>query len=55
MKRIDEIDESEEEFQARVKKAKNHGICIFRDDDIREMILDLIDDYMDLVEAIRQK
>ena len=38
-----------------MKEAKNNGICIFRDDDSRETILDLIDNYMDLVESIRQK
>lgn len=45
-------DESEEEFQARVKEAKNHGICIFRDDANLEIILDLVDDYLDLIEAV---
>ena len=43
--------ETEEQFQARVKEAKKQGICVFRDDSNREFILDLIDEYMDLVDA----
>ena len=43
--------ETEEEFLQRVKEARKHGECVFRDDVNREMILDLIDDYIDLVEA----
>lgn len=43
--------ETEEEFLQRVKEARKHGECVFRDDANREMILDLIDDYIDLVEA----
>ena len=44
--------ESEEDFIKRVKEAKKQGKCIFRDDNNREFILDLIDDYMDLVDAL---
>lgn len=44
--------ETEEEFIARQKEAKRHGICVFRDDENREMILDIIDDYMDIVDAL---
>lgn len=44
--------ETEEEFQKRVKEAKAKGICVFRDDNNREMILDIIDDYMDICDAL---
>lgn len=44
--------ETEEEFIARQKEAKRHGICVFRNDDNREMILDIIDDYLDILEAL---
>ena len=42
--------ETEEEFLARVKAAKAKGECVFRDDNNREFILDIIDEYMDLVD-----
>ena len=45
--------ETEEEFIARQKEAERHGICVFRDDENREMILDIIDDYMDIVDALQ--
>ena len=45
-------DETEEEFQARVQEAKSKGICIFRNDQNREMILDIIDAYIDVYEAV---
>ena len=44
--------ETEEEFLARVEEAKSRGICIFRDDANREMILDIIDAYIDVYEAV---
>lgn len=44
--------ETEEEFLARVKAAKTKGECVFRDDNNREFILDLIDEYMDLKDFI---
>lgn len=44
--------ETEEEFQKRVKEAKARGECVFRDDADREMILDIIDDYMDVVDSL---
>ena len=44
--------ETEEEFQQRVKQAKAKGICVFRNDDNREMILDIIDDYIDIVDSL---
>lgn len=44
--------ETEEEFRKRQKEAKAHGIVIFRDDANMDKILDLIDNYMDLVEAV---
>jgi hypothetical protein len=43
--------ETEEDFLKRVKEAKARGECIFRDDANREFILDLIDEYMDLIDA----
>jgi hypothetical protein len=44
--------ETEEEFQKRVKEAKARGECVFRDDANREMILDIIDDYMDVIDSL---
>ena len=44
--------ETEAEFLKRQKDAERQGICVFRDDANREMILDIIDDYMDIVDAI---
>lgn len=44
--------ETEEEFTKRVKESKAKGICVFRNDANREMILDLIYDYMDIIDAI---
>ena len=46
--------ETEEEFKQRVKEAKKKGICIFRDDANRELILDIIDDYLDVLEAVER-
>ena len=47
--------ETEEEFEERVREAKKKGICIFRDDNDRELILDIIDDYLRLVDALSEK
>ena len=44
--------ETEEEFIIRVKEARSRGECVFRDDNDREMILDIIDDYLDVVDAL---
>ena len=44
--------ETEEEFLARQAEARKHGIVVFRNDEDREMILDIIDDYLDLLEAV---
>lgn len=44
--------ETEEEFIIRVKEARSRGECVFRDDNDREMILDIIDDYLDIIEAL---
>lgn len=44
--------ETEEEFSKRFHEAKIKGICVFRDDKKRELILDLMYDYMDLVDSI---
>ena len=46
------LNESEEEFLKRVKEAKARGECIFRDDNNREFILDIIDEYMDIVDSL---
>lgn len=44
--------EIEEEFLKRVKEAKARGECVFRDDNNREFILDIIDEYMDIADSI---
>ena len=44
--------ETEEEFIIRVKEARSRGECVFRNDNDREMILDIIDDYLDIVDAL---
>jgi hypothetical protein len=44
--------ETEEEFLKRVKEAKARGECVFRDDKNREFILDIIDEYMDVVDSL---
>ena len=44
--------ETEEQFLKRVEEAKAQGICVFRDDANREFILDIIDDYMDVVDSL---
>lgn len=46
--------ETEEQFLKRQKEAKARGGCVFRDDADREMVLDLIDDYMDIVDAVNE-
>ena len=45
-------DETEEEFLGRQREAKRQGIVVFRNDDNREFILDIIDDYMDVVDSL---
>ena len=35
--------ETEEEFIISVKEARSRGECVFRDDNDREMILDIVD------------
>ena len=47
--------ETEEEFFKRVEEAKAKGICVFRDDNNREFILDIIDDYMDVVDSLLEE
>ena len=44
--------ETEEEFIKRVKEAKAKGICVFRDDNNREFILDIIDEYIDIYDSL---
>lgn len=46
--------ETEEEFLERVEREKAKGICVFRDDRDREFILDLIDDYLDICDAVME-
>ena len=45
--------ETEEEFIARQKEERRRGEYVFRDDNNREMILDIIDDYLDIVDALQ--
>ena len=45
--------EKEEEFIIRVKESRSRGECDIRDDNDREMILDIIDDYFDIVDALQ--
>lgn len=47
--------ETEEQFLNRVEEARAHGVCVFRDDKNREMILDIIDEYMDLVDSLLEE
>jgi hypothetical protein len=47
--------ETEEQFKQRQKEAKARGECVFRDDAEREMILDLIYDYMDIIDAVNEQ
>lgn len=47
--------ETEEEFLKRVKEAKARGECVFRDDNDREFILDIIDEYMDVVDSLLEE
>jgi hypothetical protein len=49
------LNESEEEFLRRVEEAKSRGECVFRDDNDREFILDIIDDYMDIVDSLLEE
>ena len=44
--------ETEEQFRRRQEEAEARGECVFRDDANREFILDIIDDYIDVAEAI---
>lgn len=44
--------EIEEEFLKRVKEAKARGECVFRDNNNREFILDIIYEYMDIADSI---
>ena len=47
--------ETEEEFLKRVKEAQARGECVFRDDNNREFILDIIDEYMDVVDSLLEE
>ena len=44
--------ETEEEFLKRVKEAKARGECVFRDDNNREFILDIIDEYRAIADSV---
>ena len=46
--------ETEDQFLKRQKEAAARGECVFRDDAEREMILDLIYNYMDVVDAVNE-
>ena len=46
--------ETEEQFLKRFEEAKARGECVFRDDANREHILNLINAYIDVVEAISE-
>lgn len=37
----------------KTKEARSRGECVFRDDNNREMILDIIDDYLDIVDVLQ--
>ena len=45
--------ETEEEFIARQKESRSRGACVFRDDNNREMILDIIDDCLNIVDVLQ--
>lgn len=44
--------ETEEEFICRQLDARRKGIVIFRDDSDREFLLDVIEDYINLMTAL---
>ena len=46
--------ETEEQFRKRQKEAKTLGEVVFRDDANMDFILDLIDNYIDIVDAIEE-
>lgn len=47
--------ETEEQFLQRVKEAHKRGQCVFRDDANMDFILDIIDDYIDIKEALMEE
>lgn len=47
--------ETEEQFLQRVKEARKRGQCVFRDDANMDFILDIIDDYIDIKEALMEE
>ena len=47
--------ETEEQFLKRAEEAKSHGECVFRDDANREFILDIIDEYIDVLDSVTPK
>jgi hypothetical protein len=48
-------EETEEQFVQRVKEARKKGQCVFRDDANMDFILDLIDAYIDIVDALYEE
>lgn len=44
--------ETEEQFLKRQKESRARGECVFRNDADREFILDIIDDYVDIVDTV---
>jgi hypothetical protein len=47
--------ETEEQFLQRVKEARKRGQCVFRDDANMDFILDIIDNYIDITEALMEE
>ncbi len=45
--------ETEEQFKQRVKENNENGVCVFREGKNRELILDIIDGYIDIVDALK--
>ncbi|MBO5435155.1 hypothetical protein J6A31_04965 [bacterium] len=46
------LHETEAEFERRVEETKAKGICVFRDDENREFILDIIEAYVTIYEMV---
>ena len=48
-------DETEAEFEARRNEARLRGVVIWRDDRVREEILDIIYAYLDVLDLVNSK
>ena len=44
--------QTEEEFERRCEESATEGICVFRDDNNREFILDIIEEYVMLLNMV---